>query len=92
MGKNPRWLSNRLHGVVTIKADEVPLIAHALGVNPGDLYTEEGVDALLDDLNLLLARIELLSPRQRAFVHEMARRLADRTELPAAAANGDHTE
>lgn len=86
MGKNPRWLSNRLHGVVSIKADEVPMLAAALGVQPRDLF-ETGDDPLLDELSLLLTRVDRLTKEQRDFVHMMAGRLADRTR-PELATNG----
>ncbi|HEY7061703.1 MAG TPA: helix-turn-helix transcriptional regulator [Chloroflexota bacterium] len=40
LGEKPYWVSYRLSGTTQIKADEIPLLAEALGVPPAALYED----------------------------------------------------
>ncbi|MHB0871406.1 MAG: helix-turn-helix domain-containing protein [Chloroflexota bacterium] len=40
LGVSIHWVSNRARGVTPIRADEIPLLAAALGVRPADFFEE----------------------------------------------------
>lgn len=42
LGEHPNWVNNRVRGIVDLKADDIPRIAHVLGVRPTDFFEDPG--------------------------------------------------
>lgn len=40
VGEHVTWINNRLRGVADLKADDIPRIARALGVQPADFFED----------------------------------------------------
>lgn len=56
IGKAETWISNRLTGYSSIKADEIPLLAKALGVSPCDFFETAETGQLKSELGQLARR------------------------------------
>ena len=69
LGVTRNWVSNRVTGEVKIRADEIPLLAEALGVSPADFFADAWPPAS--------AHGESATPYADAFISEMSRDLPD---------------